>query len=204
MAWPSTSAPSSLRVSMISSAISSVFPLRLSQATNTFTAASTDPQEWRCAGGRPGSRLSQGASRGHELGQTVRLANHGGEQLPPVRLGPTMRLSQYLFETFRHTAESGPGAAGLLHRAGYLRGRRDWLPLGQHLRRQLVGQLTNGLHSFAAAEADLDLPAGEHARLTHLAATLSGMLRSHRQLPRTVWQARSGVFEAFSFGQAAS
>lgn len=110
-----------------------------------------------------------------------------------------MRLSTLLFETLRNTPENSSPGAALLRRAGYRRGRGDWLPLGQLLRRRLLSRLADVAGSFGAAEVSLRLPAGRHARLNHLAGAFGSMLRSHRQLPRAVHRFSSGEYGLYTF-----
>lgn len=117
-----------------------------------------------------------------------------------------MRLSKLLFGTLRATSEELSAPRARLTRAGYLRGEATWLPLGQRVRRKLAGEAERRLAALGSQEFSSPLPAGGE-RLRALASELSGLLASHRQLPRTVHNlsaaGSSGALElsAFTFHQ---
>lgn len=114
-----------------------------------------------------------------------------------------MRLSQLLFESLRTAPTQESPERALLARAGHLRGKGTWLPLGQRVRRKLGGLLVRALERQGAQEFSSPLPEGSGRLWRQLGEELGSALASHRQLPRTLYtlghDAQSGARGLYSF-----
>jgi prolyl-tRNA synthetase len=111
-----------------------------------------------------------------------------------------VRTTELLFETLRTSA--GPeqqGGRALLRRAGYLADGSGtglvWLPLGLRVRQRSERLIRAELAGLQGQETGVPLPAPDAAALTALAGVAGRLVRSHRQLPRTIYQLqpRSGA-----------
>lgn len=117
-----------------------------------------------------------------------------------------MRMSKLLFNTLRTAPGQDPvDSKGLLQRAGYVQDEAalNLLPLGLRVRSRLEQLLEDSLAPLDAQQVSLELADHESTRTREAILAMQRLVRSHRQLPRTVYQLqerRDGAlaFDAFT------